>query len=1328
MSERILDYAQEQYPHPISDTVSGLKRAISSHEKRDRIIEVFRTSIRLLCACAIGVRGQFGEGPDGASKTLGGLVEGLRRRGLTDGQWVSILRELLREYKSKPEAYPIQGMVELFHKKKAKFAKLANELLDMRKSQTVAHGRVFDEDDLLQIIEERMPHLEDFLEQLKPIFDRFRLSLGNGTNNGKGISILHGLGSTSGTFPTTTATEEVGEEQLCIVNSEHIPVVFLHPSALFRSPLPELPKELFVFERRGKKGAKLLSLPNMYEIEMDMSWDPIEQAFFSGEDVDVAPEIEGIEKPFRGLEAFQPEHYSLFFGRNEEAEELTNRIRKSGFVVLTGPSGTGKSSLIQAGVVPQIKNARMFVMRPGNHPLQSLNQILQAMISKGNKKDLEEAILKGQEDVVADILFQETAKSDQLTVLVVDQGEELVTLCSDSEKREQFGAILSVLGQSYESNMRIVYSLREDFFGPVGALDKIKSIFSRQVMVISTPKQEELMLTLIGPARLFGYQFEDFTLLQEMTQAVECEPAALALLQFCADKMWDRRDRHRKYLTRDSYEALGGVGGALANHAEEVMQSLPPLQQEQLKSIFLRLVTEERTKQLCSRTELVEGAKNRKAAEQLLDSLIKVRLLTSRSDIKGRDTYCELVHEALISHWGRLKDWLLANQEGQRTLISLRTAAQEWEHRKRNPAILWDEERMEELRVFKRKADLNLTELETAFVAESEKRVHKKVRIRQILIGTAFTLVTLFAVFMFWQYQEAEEQRKKALYQLKQHQAQQLLTNAVLKNSDIQFYSLISTALKLVSDKEVPSELQDRYRAIQHQMLGKEKMNLELRSEYDVSFSRVGENEILVSNPTSLQLINFKSTEKNYELPSFSGYVQTLHSEQFIIILASQENFIYVHDKVTGVLKARFHHPRAGEIYLSPDGNSLISHQSLTGPRDSTDLYVWDLNNLKSILYIPEFYSCPESGCEDIDIRFDNSSERFTLFVPYHFPNVLLVDIKQKNFTLLPSLQSFVFDEQGFLNVIEVVDNNLNSNQEIYRLLTIDMDKNQIKSTVNLDIEPLKREKNSSMRVSQSRSHLLYYSEGFDSYRLFIQDIANGRIIKVLTFPGPLSDFEFLGDETFITNRTNYGTEPQLIQVWNATTGEKTRSFTASDERKIVLSESKKHLLVLTGRKGETNIFIPQNMELYNLQNNTKIFSRQVHQNSDTREVERIINFDIHDSLMVYTSLSANDIEYRYGSGIEAIEVKTFDIKEKTESVLYTIWDSKGSGEYENLTDREQMKATQIFEKMYSIFPCEENLQVKHSQVNRVSGQPTIWANAEDCSERSSPFELEISY
>ena len=191
---------RKNYPYPIAESVFGLIRAVSSHEKRDRIIEVFRTAIRFLAAYAIGVRTQFGTGPDGETKTLSNLIASLRRRGLTDGQWVAILRELLREYKSVPDQISDTGDGFFVSQKKSKFAKLTNELLDMRKSQTVAHGRVFEEERLQLIIEERLPQLEIFITMLRPIFDQIFLCVGSGKDENRGTFLLHGMGSADGVF------------------------------------------------------------------------------------------------------------------------------------------------------------------------------------------------------------------------------------------------------------------------------------------------------------------------------------------------------------------------------------------------------------------------------------------------------------------------------------------------------------------------------------------------------------------------------------------------------------------------------------------------------------------------------------------------------------------------------------------------------------------------------------------------------------------------------------------------------------------------------------------------------------------------------------------------------------------------------------------------------------------------------------------------------------------------------------------------------------------------------------------------------------------------
>ena len=960
MSASILDYAQKHFPCPIADAASELNRSVSSHEKRDRIIEVFRTTIRLLCAYAIGVRVQFGEGPSGVSKNLPALLEGLRRRGLTDGQWVSILRELLREYKSQPKQYPVVGMVELFHKKRAQFSKLTNELLDMRKSQTVAHGRVFDEDELLKIIDQRLPQLEIFLEQLKPIFDDFQLCIGN-EHLKEDVFVLHGLGSSSGHFPSMTVEENIKNEELCLINPDGKTVVHLHPSILFRSPLPELSKEIFVFEKRGKKGAKLLSLPNMYEIEIEESWTPIEEAFFSGEHIESLPCIEGVERPFRGLETFQPKHEALFFGRDKEVEELTNRIHKNGFVVLTGPSGTGKSSLIQAGVIPQFKDAQLVMMRPGVNPLNTLSNTLCKVVALENQNKLKTSVLNGDQDEIVAMLLDETKTNNHLTVLVVDQGEELVTLCADVKQREDFAAIVAEIGGHSESNLRVVYSLREDFFGPIGVVKHIKNIFSRQVMVMATPTQEELMETLIGPAQLFGYQFENFTVMQEMTETVASEPAALALLQFCADKMWDRRDRHRKYLLYDSYIAIGGVGGALANHAEETLVSLTPTQQEQSRGIFLRLITENKTKRFCSRTELIEGSKNPMAARQLLDSLLSARLLTSRSDNEGEDSQYELAHEALIAHWTRLQDWLISSQESQRTLSSLRNAAQEWEERGKPKTLLWTDELLEELHYFQRHSGIKLTSLEASFAIESNDWAIRNTRIRQIMIASAFTVVVLFAIFMFWEYRTAErlrsfaeEQQKIAIFEKelaetnsKLKEAQSLLSQARLSNAKKQFpeaFALIRAAVGIKKEVHVQDkawlDIENTLSKYHSDGLGYHGMVFDHQDL--VYYSELSKNEskiITASWDHTAKIFDVKTGAELHTLPHDNRvYFASFSRDATKAITASKDKTVAIWDIDTGQRIHSF--PYAHSIYfaiLNEDGSKFLTTSS-----DKT-ASIWDI-------------------------------------------------------------------------------------------------------------------------------------------------------------------------------------------------------------------------------------------------------------------------------------------------------------------------------------------------------------------------------------------------
>ena len=144
-----------------------------------------------------------------------------------------------------------------------------------------------------------------------------------------------------------------------------------------------------------------------------------------------------------------------------------------------------------------------------------------------------------------------------------------------AETRERFARALVALA-SGEGHTRVVFGVREDFFGRLASVPSFRDIYSRQVEVVTTPDRPALARTLMAPARVFGYVFEEEELVTTMIDAVAETPAALALLQFCADRLWEQRDRKWKRLTRDAYRAVGGVEGALAQHADKVLADAYP--------------------------------------------------------------------------------------------------------------------------------------------------------------------------------------------------------------------------------------------------------------------------------------------------------------------------------------------------------------------------------------------------------------------------------------------------------------------------------------------------------------------------------------------------------------------------------------------------------------------------------------------------------------------------------------------------------------------------------------------------------------------------------
>ncbi|MBW2528835.1 MAG: hypothetical protein JRI23_31960, partial [Deltaproteobacteria bacterium] len=699
LSSELIARVGSAHPMPVADAVAGLAAAESLHERRDRVVEAFRAQLRCAAAVALGVRAQFGPGPADEPKQLVQALRGLRSRGLTDGQWVGMLRGLMASWQQQADAYPVPGFAQLFAGKAGKqLAKVLDGLLEMRKAETVAHGATGSAQAIQEVLERREPQLAALLERFDPIWDEARLVVPLAPDDdGQSARLLMGYAPGAGRFRRIRldTDEPLPPDEPVLVGRSGEPLVSLHPIASFRRPSPDATEELFLLDGARKNAAVYVALPSMAEHRERGVWDRLGPSLFGEDEPDAAPPSSGgISRPYRGLASFSAAEAALFFGREEQAEALANRIRRHPMVTVTGSSGSGKSSLLFAGVLPLLEDADVRTMRPGADPLSELRRVT----------------------------FDE---GDRLKVLVVDQAEELFTLCHDEARRRAFADALVAMADG-----RVVLSLREDFFARLATLPALRGVYTRQVEVVTTPDEHDLMRILVQPAELFGFRFEEAALVEGMVEQVRGEPAALAMLQFCADQLWERRDRAWKRLTWDAYRALGGVEGALAAHAEATLAEMTTAQQAAVRAAFLRLVTEEGTRATVPKAELESALGAR--GDSVVGALLDARLLTAREiELEGEpEVVVEVVHEALLGHWDRLEGWIEEDEEFIRVRARVAQAAARWDAEGRLGEMLLGEGKplLEATEIHERRGE-ELSETERAFVVASQARARRLQRL-----------------------------------------------------------------------------------------------------------------------------------------------------------------------------------------------------------------------------------------------------------------------------------------------------------------------------------------------------------------------------------------------------------------------------------------------------------------------------------------------------------------------------------------------------------------------------------------------------------------------
>ena len=487
---------------------------------------------------------------------------------------------------------------------------------------------------------------------------------------------------------------------------------------------------------------------------------------------EVTLQVEGAEdvQPYPGMASFTEEDAEYFFGRELEVEAMWKKLRRPHLLGLVGPSGAGKSSFIRAGLLPvRPEGWRVIVTSPGDRPFMNLARVLMRELS-GDAQVMEQ-FLRFEELDVAVSLFRSWRQQLEHGLVIVDQFEELFTL-NVPEVQQRFAELLGRL--SIEADIHVLLSMRDDFLYHCHVFEPLHPLLT-ELTLLGAPTGAALRRAVVQPALKCGYRFEDEALVEDILSEVENERGALPMLAFAASRLWEHRDRDRGLLTREAYEHIGGVAGALAQHAEATLEKIGTDRIPIVRELFRNLVTAQGTRASRDREELLSvfeasgASPERQAAEAILSALVDARLLTTYEvpapeDEASPRTRIEIIHESLLTAWPRLVRWQMQDEEGAKLRDDLRQAAQMWEDRHRSEDLLWTGTAFREFQLWHERYPGGLTEVEESFARAMATKAERKKRRRRFAVAAALVLAFGIAAVTgtLWRRSVAETRRAEA--------------------------------------------------------------------------------------------------------------------------------------------------------------------------------------------------------------------------------------------------------------------------------------------------------------------------------------------------------------------------------------------------------------------------------------------------------------------------------------------------------------------------------------------------------------------------------------
>ncbi|MCZ8305870.1 MAG: hypothetical protein O9336_04045 [Microcystis sp. LE19-98.1E] len=638
--------------------------------------------------------------------------------------------------------------------------------------------------------------------------------------------------------------------------------------------------------------------------------------------------------PYLGLRKFEVDDKDRFFGRDNWIIELTDYLKQKNVLLLLGASGSGKSSLVQAGLIPKLKDnfgANKLVnltFVPDVNPFESFYCLLGNRYTQSQAK-LAQAV---KEDTLIKVVEGLKNNSD-LWFIFIDQFEELFTRTPKTE-RDIFIKSLVNLIQNNNSLVKIVMTIRADFLDKLSPYPSLGKIHDQYSKMLTDMDESELRLAIAEPAARNGVIFEQGLINQIIADFYE-QAGSLPLLQYTLDLLWEKNHIQERILNIKTYQEIGGVTGALEKQADKIYGKFNEQQRKAAEEIFLELISLEE-KEAVSRRADKSSFEQEEMQREVLYQLIDNRLLVSKGE-DGKATV-EVAHEALLRSWKVLQDLIREKEE----IIVLRSRlyadAKQWDDLQKQDAVkasseLWGGSKLAKIVEFQKNNSLpNLDPVAIEFIkasiSQAERQKNEKIRTaRRIAVVSLVAVVVSSSLgWMAWQktrqaeFNQAESLGRYSLSLLNEHKNLEAFVEAIKAGKILQ--------KQQTYNKEVTNALQE--------LLNRksERNRLEGHDDFvqSVNFSPDGKTLVSSSGDNTIKLWN---VETGQEIRTLKGHDRAVWSVNFspdgkTLVSGRWDSTIKLWNVETGkeIRTLKGHDNFVQSVNFSPDGKTLVSSSS----------------------------------------------------------------------------------------------------------------------------------------------------------------------------------------------------------------------------------------------------------------------------------------------------------------------------------------------------------------------------------------------------------------